>query len=151
MTLRYRISFGPHIVLIKMYLIFIESYLIFPLNIFVFYFFVITVYMLKKPFLLWCIWRPLRLKRHTAVWFSGPAFRATALPVSGVWSGCCQNGCRAVCQTSVKLSRLGRRMSPTHRNRQAAYALSKPRFTKWESVGAFVAAAAGTPPELRTG
>lgn len=46
MTLRYRISFGPHIVLIKISLIFIESYLIFPLNIFVFYFFVITVYML---------------------------------------------------------------------------------------------------------
>lgn len=43
MTLRYRISFGPHIVLIKISLIFIESYLIFPLNIFVFYFFVITV------------------------------------------------------------------------------------------------------------
>lgn len=51
MTLRYIISFGKHTVFIKIYFIFIERYLICPLNIFVFYLFVITVYMLKNTFL----------------------------------------------------------------------------------------------------
>lgn len=72
-----------------------------------------------------------RLPAHSS---SSSSSRLFLVPSTG-----CHSGCQAVCQTSPKLSRHGKRMNPTARKRQLGedFASCRPRFTKWLTDAVF--------------